>query len=87
VKAIEECKTSKKSWISFSHCCEKMLSNDKLKNDELQAWAKNTLTGYLNALVYNLSKSKFYISKILLLLITHNSEEMKAVFDAEFPWL
>jgi len=62
-----------------------MLSNDKLKNDELQAWAKNTLTGYLNALVYNLSKSKFYISKILLLLITHNSEEMKAVFDAEFP--
>ena len=64
-----------------------MLNNDKLKIDETNAWARNTLIGYLNSLVYNISKSKFYINKILLLLIQHNSEDMQQIFDSELPRL
>jgi len=56
-----------------------------VRNDDVIGWAKHTITGFLNALIYNLSKSKFYISKIINLLITHNSDEILETFEEEFP--
>jgi len=85
MRAIEICKTHKKSWISFAHACEKIVAVEKMRTEELNGWAKHTLTGFLNALVYNLSKSKFYISKIFNLLISYNTEEMYELFVEEFP--
>jgi hypothetical protein len=70
LKSIETCKTSKKSWISFAKACEKymMIASETNKKDDLSQWASNALESYIHATVFNLQKSKLYISKIFNLM-------------------